>query len=124
MNKMMPCLLSLAVLCLPACGGGSTAPTPIPTPPPTTLPAIFTIAGSGDNVFDLPTRITRIKITGTYGGFSANFIVWIAGRLIVNELMGTAWNQTAFEGTYLLTAGGVVEVKQSSGVGWTFTEVR
>jgi len=122
MNKMLPGLLSVALL-LPACGGGSS-PTSPSTPPPTTLPAIFTISGSGDNVFDLPARITRIKIGATYTEFASNFIVKIAGNLVVNELMGTGFNQTKFEGTYLITAGGTVQITNSNGVFWIFTEVR
>lgn len=121
---MRKLIVAVLVLALPACGGSSSGPTSIPTPPPTTLPAIFTISGSGDNVFDLPARITRIKITGAYTDFASNFIVKIAGSLVVNELMGTGFNQTKFEGTYLITAGGTVQITNSTGVVWTFTEVR
>ena len=119
---MRKAIILVTLLGLVACGGGS--PTAPPTTPPTTLPAIFTISGTGDNVFNLPTRIDRIKITGTFSGFAGNFIVWIAGRLVVNELMGTGFNQTVFEGTYLITAGGTVQITNSTGVTWTFTEVR
>jgi hypothetical protein len=42
------------------------------------------------------------------------------GRLIVNELVGYGRGQPHFEGTYL-TSGGVVELKLSSGVDWSFT---
>lgn len=84
---------------------------------------LFTRSGTGDNVFDMPTSVTRVRITGRYTANSSNFIVRIAGRLIVNELLGTAWNQVDFAGTYV-TSGGVVEITNSSGVAWTFTEVR
>ena len=47
----------------------------------------------------------------------------VAGRLLINELMGTGWNQVDFSGTYT-TNGGVTEIQGSSGVEWTFTEVR
>lgn len=79
--------------------------------------------GTGDNVFDMPRTVSRVKITGDYTRNSSNFVVYIAGDLVVNELLGTGWHVTHFEGTYL-TGGGTVEVKQSSGVNWTFTEVR
>lgn len=122
-------LLALCVLALlPACGG-SSSPTPVaavPTTTTTTLPPrpLFTISGSGDNVFDMPTSVTRVKVTGDYPGRSTNFIVEVAGRLLVNELLGTAWpNGPHFEGTYI-TTGGVTAITHSSGVLWTFTEVR
>ena len=122
-------LIALCVLVLlPACGGGSSSPTQVapPTTTTTTLPPrpLFTISGSGDNVFDMPTTVTRVKITGDYASRSTNFIVKIGGRLVVNELLGTAWpNGPHFEGTYV-TTGGVTEITDSSGVLWTFTEVR
>ena len=122
-------LIALGILAfLPACGGGSSSPTQVapPTTTTTTLPPrpLFTISGSGDNVFDMPTSVTRVKITGDYPSRSTNFIVKIGGRLIVNELLGTSWpNGPHFEGTYV-TTGGTVEITNSSGVVWTFTEVR
>lgn len=87
-----------------------------------TVRNIWNKSGQGDTVFDMPTYVSRVKITGTYTGYSSNFIVHIAGRGVVNELLGTAWNQTYFEGTYV-TSGGVVETLYSSGVSWSFTEV-
>ena len=88
------------------------------------LPArIWTASGTGDTVFDMPTYITRVKITGDYTSYSSNFIVHIGSAHVVNELVGTGWGQTHFEGTYV-TTGGVVQILSSSGVRWTFTEVR
>ena len=90
----------------------------------TLLPAaLYGRTGTGDTVFDLPTYIARIRIQADYGAFSSNFIVHIAGRSVVNELMGTAWSQTHFDGTYV-TSGGTVEILSSSGVAWSFAEVR
>ena len=89
---------------------------------PLTVQNVWSRSGVGDNVFDMPTYISRVKITGSYTGNSSNFIVYIGGDLIVNELLGTVWGQTSFSGTYL-TTGGVVEIKYSSGVSWSFTEV-
>lgn len=114
------------LMVLMACGGGSSSPTPISTTT-TTLPprALFTASGSGDTVFDMPTSVARVKITGDYRAFVSNFIVKIGGRLIVNEILGTSSIAvgTHFEGTYV-TTGGVVEITNSTGVAWTFTEVR
>jgi hypothetical protein len=74
-------------------------------------------------VFDMPTYVTRVRITGSYSGYSSNFIVHIGGRSVVNELLGTGWGPTTFDGTYA-TSGGVTETLHSSGVAWSFTEVR
>lgn len=84
---------------------------------------IFTASGSGNTVFDMPTTVTRIHITGTYTGFTSNFIVNIGGHLVVNDLIGTAWGTNVSDGTYL-TTGGTVAITNSLGVAWVFTEVR
>ena len=73
-------------------------------------------------VFDMPTYVSRVRVVGTYTGYSSNFIVHVGGRLLVNELLGTGWGTTRYDGT-LLTTGGVVEITHSSGVSWSFTQV-
>ena len=90
----------------------------------TLLPsALWSRSGSGDNVFDMPTYVKRVRITGRYTGFTSNFIVRIGGSLVVNELLGTGWSTLQYDGT-LQTNGGVVAITNSSGVQWSFTEVR
>jgi len=86
---------------------------------------LYSRSGTGDNVFTIPTYVTRIRIQGTYTGSCQNFIVHIAGRGVVNEILGTCSiaSGTRFDGTYV-TSGGVAEVLNSTGVSWTFTEVR
>lgn len=84
---------------------------------------IFTRSGTGNTVFDMPTYVARVRIRGTYTQFSSNFIIKIGGSLIVNELLGTAWGPTTYDGTHL-TQGGVVEITNSSGVAWSIEEVR
>lgn len=84
----------------------------------------FTRSGVGNTVFDMPTDVARVRIVATYNQNSSNFIVKIGGRLIVNELMGTAWGQTRYDGTHLTGGGGVVEITNSSGVAWSFEEQR
>jgi hypothetical protein len=53
--------------------------------------------------------------------------VHIAGRGVVNEIIGTSpffsGISTVSDGTYV-TTGGVTEILSSAGVSWTFTEVR
>lgn len=85
---------------------------------------LFTKTGTSDFVFDMPAYISRVRITGTYTKHSSNFIVYIGGRLIVNELLGTGWGTTKYDGTLLTGGGGVVAIEKSSGVAWTLAEVR
>jgi hypothetical protein len=85
---------------------------------------LFRRSGSGDTVFDMPLDVARVRVVGTYTSNSSNFIVRIGGRLIVNELLGTFWNQTRYDGTLLTGGGGVVAIANSSGVAWSIDEVR
>jgi hypothetical protein len=88
------------------------------------LPSVrWSRVGSGNTVFDMPTYISRVRIVGTYNQHSSNFIVRIGGRLVVNELLGTSWQQPRYEGVHL-TTGGTVEITNSSGVQWSFVEER
>ena len=84
---------------------------------------VFTRSGTSAAVFEMPATVSRIEIAGAYPAFVSNFIVTIAGRLIVDQLMGTGFNQLTFTGTYL-TSGGAVEITRSAGITWTLTEVR
>ena len=84
----------------------------------------YTRAGVGDDVFDVPFYVSRVRITGNYNANSSNFIMRIGGRTVINELLGTFWGQTAFSGNYLLESTGASTVTNSSGVSWTVTELR
>lgn len=87
---------------------------------------VFTRSGSGDTVFDgMPSYVTRVQVVGVFTGRSSNFIMRVNGRLLVNELLGTSWGPTRYDGTLLLPNGpGTVEVVNSSGVAWSIAEVR
>ncbi len=87
-----------------------------------TVRALWTQSGAGNAVFDMPTYVSKVKIVADYDGWSSNFIVEIAGRGVVNELLGTRWGQIHFEDTYS-TTGGRVEVKFTFGPTWSFSEV-
>lgn len=86
---------------------------------------IFSRAGNGNTVFDMPTYIRRVRIQGNFTGRCQNFAVKIGGDLLVNEILGTCSIAIgrSYDGTHT-TVGGVVEVTISSGVNWTMTEVR
>lgn len=86
---------------------------------------LFSRSGVGDSVFDMPTTVSRVRITASPSTSCQNFVVKVAGRLIVNVILGTCSvaDTRTHDGTYLVS-GGVTEVQISSGVSWTFTEVR
>jgi hypothetical protein len=85
---------------------------------------IWKVSGAGNTVFTMPSHVSRTRVIGTYGANSSNFIVRLDGFLLVNELMGTFWNMTRYEGIHLTTGGGVVQITNSAGVAWSFEEVR
>lgn len=116
-------LVGSLLVALVACGGGPTSPTGPP----------WSRSGTGDMVFDMPTSVDRVHIIGTYTGSSSNFIVWIGpptsfspgSRLLVNEIIGTfAGLRPTYDGTLLTGGGGGTSITNSSGVVWSFTEVR
>jgi hypothetical protein len=92
-----------------------------------TIPAnpsgLYVKTGTGDTVFTIPTAVTRIRIQGTFAGYVSNFFVKVAGSSLVIETIGTSKSPAFFDGTYLVTGGSTVEITNSSGVAWTFTEV-
>ncbi len=82
---------------------------------------LWTRSGQGNTVFDMPTYIRRVHIRGVWNGRdTSNFIVRIAGRVVVNEILRSS---ITYEGVHL-TTGGVVEIVSSNSIAWTFTEVR
>lgn len=89
------------------------------------LVPFFRRTGSGAQVFDMPTSVSRVRIAGSYPGFCENFVVRIGGRLVVNEILGTCSVGIGqrIDGTYAAT-GGVVEVTRSSGVSWEIEQIQ
>lgn len=87
-----------------------------------TVRSPWSMSGSGDTVFDMPTYVSEVTISATYTHAASNFIVWIGDELVVNELMGYDFGETSFTGTYE-TTGGTVQIEDSYGVSWSFTEV-
>ncbi len=73
----------------------------------------------------MPVGTTRVRIIGTLPRECQNFIVWIGGRLIVNEILGRcgSGDSSRYEGLHQV-AGGVVEVRNSNGVSWSIVEER
>ena len=94
------------------------------TATPDTPAALWSHSGSGNSVFDIPSHIARVHIRGTWSGSgTSNFIVSIGGRGVVNAILRGLPNRT-YEGTHLISGGGVVEIRSSENISsWTFTEV-
>ena len=82
----------------------------------------FARSGTGDLVFELPSRVSRYRIQATYAGSSQNFVVYSSGSLLVNSIIGTSRTPANFDGTYALPSGSRIETKNSSGVSWSFIE--
>lgn len=88
---------------------------------------LFSVRGTGNNVFEVPSYVTRVRITGSYSGSCQNFVMRIGGRLIVNEILGTCSvaSGRSYDGTHQLqTPGGTGETTSSTNINWTVTEVR
>jgi hypothetical protein len=88
---------------------------------------LFTQSGVGDNVFTIPAYVTKVRIDGSYQGSCQNFIVKAGTSLLVNVIIGTcsvADTHSPFSGTYAIAAGAQIAITSSTGIAWTFTEVR
>lgn len=82
---------------------------------------LWTMSGSGNTVFTMPTYIRRVRIQGTWNRTStSNFIVRIGGSTVLNEILR---DSITYDGIHL-TTGGVVEITLSGQIAWAFTEVR
>lgn len=82
---------------------------------------LFVKNGRGNQVFDMPTYIRRVRIQGTWDRTSnSNFIVWVGGNLIVNEILRQS---ITYDGTHAVT-GGEVRIEDSNQITWTITELR
>lgn len=89
---------------------------PVPSPP-------FVATGAGNTVFDMPRTVRRVRVRGTWNGVSnSNFIVRIGGTLVVNEILREMADRT-YDGIHA-TMGGQVEITNSSGISWSFEEIR
>lgn len=84
--------------------------------------ALFFRSGRGDDVFKLPPDPGPIHIHASYAGDGSNFIVHLDGRAWINEILGTRWDSTVYDGTLLPHGGTTVEITDSSGVSWSFAE--
>lgn len=88
---------------------------------------LFTQTGVGDNVFTIPAYVTRVRVDGSFQGSCQNFIVNANNRLLINVIIGTcsvADTRSPFSGTYAISGATSIAITNSTGIAWTFTEVR
>jgi hypothetical protein len=117
-NKMRNLLLILAVVMLSGCGGSEpTAPSP---------PVVaFSRTGTGNDAFDIPSSVKRLKVHGIYSGIAQNFIVWCNTQLLVNEILGSRGIGVTYDGTHQLQSTGcAMRIEQSTGVVWSVAQVQ
>ena len=83
-------------------------------------------SGTGNTVFDAPSYVNRVTIHGEYDGYATNFMVDCDGRIVVDELLGTGFGPTTYDGTHSISSCSrkEFEITNSSGVSWSITEVR
>jgi hypothetical protein len=82
---------------------------------------LFSRSGVGNEVFDLPPGITRLRVNGRWNQTgTSTFQVRVGGRQILSENLRTI---PVYEGTHL-TVGGTVEIINSTNIIWTITEER
>ena len=128
-------LISGASLMFISCGGGGSAAgdclyplsscaRATDTGSSTNPTSGYSKSGTGDDVFELPARSMKIRVQAETSGSTSTFFVDVAGKSLIIEIIGSSQTPTAFDGTYLLQNGGVVEITKSSGVKWSFTEVQ
>ena len=93
------------------------------TPPP--QPTGWSASGRGSRLVSKPLNITRVRITSSFSGSSANFIVWChAPRrdLIVNELIGTSWGNDGTVGVYRMEQCSEIDVTTDQTTTWQFSQ--
>lgn len=96
---------------------------------------VWTRSGRGASVISAPASVVLVRITARFDGRSENFIVRCGTQgdsgLIVNELMGTSWGLTRYDGLHPARGrygsrsgqpcGGFV-IERSTGASWTFAQ--
>lgn len=82
---------------------------------------IWTASGKGNQVFDMPAGITRLRVQGTWDRRSnSNFIMFVGGTLELNEILRETIN---YDGTHQVS-GTRIEIVDSANIAWTITEIR
>ena len=86
--------------------------------------APWQIDGTGNSVFDKPSEVKHIRVEGFFPSVISNFMVHCGGELVINEIIGTSKPIQRYSGVHVMENCGTIEITNSSGVEWSFTEVR
>jgi hypothetical protein len=88
--------------------------------------AVFERSGTGDQVFDIPAYVTRLRVRASPRSSCDNFAARANGSLIINVILGTCSVADArtVDNTYIVPGGATIQTVISTGANWTFTEVR
>ena len=105
-------------------GPSSELPVVIAAPPS------WSMSGTSSKDFDMPRTVKRVRIIANFVMYSANFIVVIDGKIVVNQTLGTApvYPTTHYDAFHDTTGGPVKVLAQSGvivpgGLPWSITEV-
>jgi len=85
---------------------------------------LFSRSGIVDTAFDLPSNVTRIRIQASFSGTAQNFVVKANGSPLVNAVVGTSVNPSAFDATFSVQPGSTVEIVGSDGVSWSIEQAQ
>lgn len=107
-----------------SCSGGDSPTSPTSTPNTSSPAPLWSVAGTGNDVLAKPLSVAVVRITGSFAGTGSNFIIWCGSSLLVNEIIGTRYPSTSYSGTHATPNCTQIEVRNSTGVAWTMTEVR
>ena len=74
----------------------------------------------------MPSHVNRVRVQATTATSCQNVIIRRNGTSFINAIIGTCSvaDSLTYNGTHLVTGGGVIEIVSSDGVSWAFTEVR
>ena len=84
---------------------------------------LFERSGAGNETFDMPSDVERVRITASFLGTSARFVVRVADDVIVDEQLGSLLGRPSYDDTHDVD-GGEVQIETPTTVEWTISEVR
>ncbi|MGE0448440.1 MAG: carboxypeptidase-like regulatory domain-containing protein [Vicinamibacterales bacterium] len=86
----------------------------------------WTRSGAGDTVFQMPGYFSQVRIQGAPHTECEDFVVKLAGRVIVNTILGTCAEAQAriYDALHVTDGGGTVEIVSSTAIDWAFNEQR
>ena len=114
-NKVIRQTLALCLVLLVGCGENGSPGGP--------SGSLFERSGTGNETFDMPTDVERVRITAVFLGTRATFVVRVADDLIVDEELGSLLGRPSYDETHEVD-GGQVQVETPVTIEWTMTEVR